>query len=510
MAKPEIGTDCEEIGFFLVPRFSMMAFTSAVEPLRAANRLSGRSLYSWRLISTDGAAVAASNGITVLPHAGVAEVEHCATVAVCAGVEAGAFDDRRSLAWLRRLAKRGTVIGAISTGTWVLAKAGLLQGHRCTIHWEELPSLAEAHPELDLTANLFEIDTSRFTCSGGTAALDLMLHMIGLRHGHDLATAVSEQFIHTSLRDAHDAAPAPPHQQPQAARRRRADGKPARGVALPGRARQICWALPASARTPLQGLSRANAVALLSRPAPRSRASAPDAYLALDHGGCRRLRLHLGGPFLPLLRRPLRLSPAGGAPAAQAARLSGRRDRLPSKLWRFQARRRASTLAALSSGVIRDGAAHGRRRRDVAGSGAAAEALLPATALLQRSRFLRAGHRGDFSPPLALRRCDLRDSQARRLLHLDHRPQPDRGFARSGRRHSRLLQHLPASRLEALHGRKGQGQEARLPLPSMELRSRWSARRSRAYAQGLRYWRLYAQAGSCPDARRHHLYLPCG
>ncbi len=205
MAKPEIGTDCEEIGFFLVPRFSMMAFTSAVEPLRAANRLSGRSLYSWRLISTDGAAVAASNGITVLPHAGVAEVEHCATVAVCAGIEAGEFDDRRSLAWLRRLAKRGTVIGAISTGTWVLAKAGLLQGHRCTIHWEELPSLAEAHPELDLTANLFEIDTSRFTCSGGTAALDLMLHMIGLRHGHDLATAVSEQFIHTSLRDAHDA-----------------------------------------------------------------------------------------------------------------------------------------------------------------------------------------------------------------------------------------------------------------------------------------------------------------
>ncbi len=191
----------EEFGFLLVPGFSMMAFASAVEPLRAANRLSGADLYSWKLISADGARVQASNGIEILPDHGILEAAPPGIIVICAGLDAHRFDDRRTLDWLRCAAKRKAQIGALSTGTWVLAKAGLLGDRRCTTHWEELPSLSEAHPELDLTGNLFEIDQDRFTCSGGTAALDLMLHLIALRHGHDLAVAVSEQFIHTSVRD---------------------------------------------------------------------------------------------------------------------------------------------------------------------------------------------------------------------------------------------------------------------------------------------------------------------
>ena len=190
----------EPIGFFLVPNFSMMAFAAAVEPLRSANLMSGRRLYEWRFFSTDGKPVRASNGIEVVPDAGIAAVERFATMVVCAGIDANRYEDKRVFGWLRQLARNGCRMGAICTGSHALAKAGLLEGYRCTIHWEDLPAFAEAHPTTSVTDDLFEIDRNRFTCSGGTAALDMMLHMIALAHGQELAGRVAEQFIHDHIR----------------------------------------------------------------------------------------------------------------------------------------------------------------------------------------------------------------------------------------------------------------------------------------------------------------------
>jgi transcriptional regulator GlxA family with amidase domain len=191
-------------GFFLHPRFSMLAFTSAVEPLRAANRLSGRKLYEWKIISHDGRPVSSSSLIEVLPHGGLDDFEMLPNVVVVAGLSAQFFDDRKLFAWLRRLARRGCRIGALSTGSYTLAKAGLLDGYRCTIHWENLTGFREDFANLDATGELFEIDRGRFTCSGGTAALDLMLSLMALEHGRTLATQVAEQFIHERIRDTHD------------------------------------------------------------------------------------------------------------------------------------------------------------------------------------------------------------------------------------------------------------------------------------------------------------------
>jgi transcriptional regulator GlxA family with amidase domain len=191
-------------GFFLHPRFSMLAFTSAVEPLRAANRLSGRKLYEWKIISHDGRPVSSSSLIEVLPHGGLDDFEMLPNVVVVAGLSAQFFEDRKLFAWLRRLARRGCRIGALSTGSYTLAKAGLLDGYRCTIHWENLTGFREDFSNLDATGELFEIDRSRFTCSGGTAALDLMLSLMALEHGRTLATQVAEQFIHERIRDTHD------------------------------------------------------------------------------------------------------------------------------------------------------------------------------------------------------------------------------------------------------------------------------------------------------------------
>ena len=194
----------ETYGFFLYPEFAMMSFTSAVEPLRAANRLSGHRLYDWKIVSLDGLPVPSSSGIEVVPHASIDEVERIETLVVVAGLAAQNIAEKPLLGWLRKLARRGTRLGALSTGSYVLARAGLLDDYRCTIHWENLAGFREQYPELNVTGELFEIDGNRFTCSGGTAALDLMLSLIALRQGRELATQVAEQFIHERIRDTNE------------------------------------------------------------------------------------------------------------------------------------------------------------------------------------------------------------------------------------------------------------------------------------------------------------------
>ena len=191
-------------GFLLIPNFSLLAFSSALEPLRAANRLVDRPYYEWHLISPQGGMATASSGIEVKTTKTTAEVERLNTLIVVGGLKAERFADKSTFAWLRRLDREGVRVGALSTGTYLLAKAGMLEGYRCTIHWEYLEAFAEEYPNLEVSPELYEIDRNRFTCSGGTAVLDLMLSLIALEHGRDLATQVAEQFIHERIREQHD------------------------------------------------------------------------------------------------------------------------------------------------------------------------------------------------------------------------------------------------------------------------------------------------------------------
>jgi len=194
----------QRIGFVLIPSFSMIAFTSAVEPLRLANRASGRELYAWTLCSPDGAPVTASNGITLHTVGELDRAADTSAIVVCSGVDVHRFDDRHLLSWLRRAGRSGVDIGAVCTGSHILARAGLLDGYRCTIHWENLAAFAEDFPDIEVTTELFEIDRSRFTCSGGTGSIDMMLNVIAMQYGHELAAAVADQFMHERIRDQHD------------------------------------------------------------------------------------------------------------------------------------------------------------------------------------------------------------------------------------------------------------------------------------------------------------------
>lgn len=188
--------------FVLVKDFSMMPFTAAIEPLRAANRMSGEALYQWQTLSKDGAPVRASNGATVQVDGMLRLVGLADAVVVCAGINAYDHLDRDLAAGLRRASLQGALIGSVCSGSIVLADAGLLDGRRCTGHWEDLETLAENYPTLDVTKSIYEIDGNRFTCSGGTAPLDLMLNFIAQDFGRDLAAQVADQMLYHSARAA--------------------------------------------------------------------------------------------------------------------------------------------------------------------------------------------------------------------------------------------------------------------------------------------------------------------
>lgn len=190
------------LGLFLAPNFSMMAFASLIEPLRAANRVSDRTLYEWPLFSEAGGPIAASNGVEVAAQTPFARARDLDMAVVCAGVGVERNDYRAMIAALRRLASFGASLGAACTGTWVLAKAGLLDGRRATIHWENQPSFAAQFPELEVTPELFVIDGKRYTCAGGTAAIDMMLAVIREDHGPALVARVTDMLIHHRTREA--------------------------------------------------------------------------------------------------------------------------------------------------------------------------------------------------------------------------------------------------------------------------------------------------------------------
>jgi len=276
------------VGFFLVPSFPMMSFAAAIEPLRSANRLRDARLFDWRLYSRDGAPVLASNGVAIAVHDGIGDNALVDLLLVCAGTRDAGAGDAGLAKWLRAQARRGVAIGGVSLGPYALAHAGLLDGRRCALHWESLAAFAERFPRVRTTPDLFVVDGDRHTCSGGTAALDMMLALIAGREGTALANDVSEQFIHPRIRRTDD-----PQRMPVATRVGVANDKLVAAVAMmesaseePHRVQAIAAAVGLSQRQ----LERLFVKYLESRPARY--------YLALRLARARMLLLQTAKPIL--------------------------------------------------------------------------------------------------------------------------------------------------------------------------------------------------------------------
>ena len=190
--------------FLTLPNYSAIAVSNAVEPLRMANSLSGQAAYEWLIVSLDGQPVPASNGLALSPTVGLGEIGRADIVFVCGGINVREAVSPGLLAALRRLGEQRFALGALCTGGYALARAGLLDRYRATIHWENLSALREEFPRVLISDQLFSIDRNRYTCSGGVAPLDLMLNLIESKLGTRIAQRVSEQFILDRIRSDRD------------------------------------------------------------------------------------------------------------------------------------------------------------------------------------------------------------------------------------------------------------------------------------------------------------------
>ncbi len=194
----------QTLGFLLLDSFTLISLASAIEPLRMANQLAGKELYRWFTLSPDGAPVRASDGLLVTPDVATNIPLAMDMVIVCGGVGPSQSVRREHLAWLQGQARQSRRLGAICTGSWALARAGLLDGYETSIHWECMAAMREAFPRVSLSTRLYCIDRDRATASGGTAPLDMMLNLIGRDHGRELAAGISEMFIYERMRSEHD------------------------------------------------------------------------------------------------------------------------------------------------------------------------------------------------------------------------------------------------------------------------------------------------------------------
>lgn len=186
----------------LVDGFSMMALCSAIEPLRAANRLIGHDRYAWSVSARVQGQATASNGIGVATRWGSEDLPEADLTVVVASLFERPHRDPKLATHLRRLRARGLMIGAVSNGAWILAEAGLLGSRKVAIHWELARELERAFPEAQVSEGLYCWDRGVLTAAGGTAALDMMLGLIATLSGPEIAIDVADQFLHGPIRPA--------------------------------------------------------------------------------------------------------------------------------------------------------------------------------------------------------------------------------------------------------------------------------------------------------------------
>jgi transcriptional regulator GlxA family with amidase domain len=207
------GADCDpendtlapkRFAVLIFPSFPLMAFSAVVEPLRAANTIASRQLYTCSIVGPDEGAVVASNGIAVTPHFSAVNAPIADYIVVCSGGDADRLTAKKPLSWIRRNLRMGANIGSVADGAFYLARAGLLDDYECTLHWQSQPAFIEAFPHIRLVRQIFVIDRNRFTSAGGIGALDMMLDLIGSHYGDALSRAVAEWFVHDRIRAVAD------------------------------------------------------------------------------------------------------------------------------------------------------------------------------------------------------------------------------------------------------------------------------------------------------------------
>jgi transcriptional regulator GlxA family with amidase domain len=194
----KLSRNCElptRFGFLLLNDFTLISLSSAVEPLRMANRICRSNVYSWKTISETGESITASDGLSINVDCGIESkkaLDDLDALIVCGGIGVKKNTSTPILKWLKTANQQGLALGSICTGSYALAEAGLLDGFHCSIHWENMTALADLFPRIVVDRSIFTIDRNRCTSSGGTAPVDMMLHFISLKCGTEVSAGVAE------------------------------------------------------------------------------------------------------------------------------------------------------------------------------------------------------------------------------------------------------------------------------------------------------------------------------
>jgi len=189
-----------KIGFLLIPGFALMSYASAIEPLRAANHIASKELYSLSNISIKSGGTVCSTGYEISCSTSIENTKSLDFLFVCAGGNPFAFGNQKVFTWLRSLAATGVTLGGVSGGPVILAKANVITGRRVAVHWEHEEAMRETFPDAMIEHSLYIFDRKRITCAGGVAPMDMMHALIGEHHGAPFAKKISDWFLHTAVR----------------------------------------------------------------------------------------------------------------------------------------------------------------------------------------------------------------------------------------------------------------------------------------------------------------------
>ncbi|WP_424987221.1 GlxA family transcriptional regulator [Microbulbifer sp. S227A] len=187
------------IGFLLFPGFPMACLTSVIEPLRAANEISGQTAFEWRLVAESPGPVQSSANIPFEPGGTLDAVEQVDYLLLLSA-PSGRFANPRSAAHLRRLSRHGSTLGAISGGVFPLVRSGAVTGERLSVHWCYEAAFAVEFPGIAHSDEVIEVSGRCVTASGAAAAFDLALTFIDAALGGDVATEVACWFQHPMMR----------------------------------------------------------------------------------------------------------------------------------------------------------------------------------------------------------------------------------------------------------------------------------------------------------------------
>ena len=193
--------------FLVFPGSSIMCVASAVDPLRAANRIAGEKKFDWTIVSPDGQPTATTSGLPVAVDGPFDAAAATDAIIVVGGFGTRLQTTRALISGLRRAARAARAVGGVEAGTWLLGRAGLLEGRAATTHWEDLEDFAASFPGCDVRPDRYVIDGPVFTAGGASPVFDLMLHLIRSRLGMAVALDVASVFIYDQARAATDAQP---------------------------------------------------------------------------------------------------------------------------------------------------------------------------------------------------------------------------------------------------------------------------------------------------------------